>query len=92
MKEKAAIIIAGVVLGLAALLLAWYGNPANMGFCIACFLRDIAGGLGLHRAEAVQYLRPEIAGLVLALLPPWPPGNLKPWAAPARCCAFYWDC
>ncbi|MGB4243256.1 MAG: YedE family putative selenium transporter [Dethiobacteria bacterium] len=65
MKEKAAIIIAGVVLGLAALLLAWYGNPANMGFCIACFLRDIAGGLGLHRAEAVQYLRPEIAGLVL---------------------------
>ncbi|HBG21735.1 MAG TPA: YedE-related selenium metabolism membrane protein, partial [Peptococcaceae bacterium] len=30
-----------------------------------CFLRDIAGGLGLHRAGVVQYLRPEIPGLVL---------------------------
>ena len=36
-----------------------------MGFCIACFLRDTAGGLGLHRAAAVQYIRPEIIGLVL---------------------------
>ena len=30
------------------------GNPANMGICVACFIRDIAGGLGLHRAEIVQ--------------------------------------
>ena len=36
-----------------------------MGFCIACFLRDIAGGIGLHRADVVQYIRPEIIGLVL---------------------------
>ena len=35
-----------------------------MGFCIACFLRDTAGALGLHSAEAVQYIRPEIIGLV----------------------------
>ena len=34
-------------------------------FCIACFLRDIAGGIGLHSAEKVQYIRPEIIGLVL---------------------------
>ena len=37
----------------------------NMGFCIACFLRDIAGGIGIHRAPVVQYIRPEIIGLVL---------------------------
>ena len=36
-----------------------------MGFCIACFLRDISGALGLHTAGAVQYIRPEILGLVL---------------------------
>ena len=59
------IIIAGVVIGALAILLTAQGNPANMGFCIACFLRDIAGGLGLHRAGAVMYLRPEIAGLGL---------------------------
>ena len=33
--------------------------------CIACFLRDISGALGLHQAAAVQYIRPEIPGLVL---------------------------
>jgi YedE family putative selenium metabolism protein len=65
MKEKYPIIIAGVLFGIIAVFLVLQGNPANMGFCIACFLRDIAGGLGLHRAAVVQYLRPEIMGLVL---------------------------
>jgi len=36
-----------------------------MGICVACFERDIAGALGLHRASVVQYLRPEIPGFVL---------------------------
>ena len=34
-------------------------------FCIACFLRDIAGACKLHSAAVVQYVRPEIIGLVL---------------------------
>ncbi len=42
-----------------------WGNPANMGICVACFIRDIAGALGLHRAGVVQYIRPEIIGFVL---------------------------
>ena len=58
-------IISGVAVGLAALVLTLLGNPTNMGFCIACFERDIAGSLGLHSAGKVQYLRPEIIGLVL---------------------------
>ena len=32
---------------------------------MACFLRDTAGGLGLHRADAEQYIRREVVGLVL---------------------------
>jgi YedE family putative selenium metabolism protein len=52
-------------LGGVAVLLAYWGNPANMGFCAACFTRDIAGALGLHRAGIVQYLRPEIPALIL---------------------------
>ena len=59
------VIITGVVVGIAALALTAFGNPANMGFCIACFLRDIAGATKLHTASAVQYVRPEIIGLVL---------------------------
>lgn len=62
------IIIVGLVVGAAAILLTALGNPANMGFCIACFLRDIAGGLGLHQAGVVQYLRPEIIGLGLGAM------------------------
>ena len=59
------VVLAGGAVGLAAVLLTAFGNPANMGFCIACFLRDIAGAVGMHRAAAVQYIRPEIIGLVL---------------------------
>ena len=62
-KKKLA--LAGVVCGLVAACLAWFGNPANMAFCIACFIRDTAGALGLHSTETVQYARPEIIGLVL---------------------------
>ncbi len=32
---------------------------------MACFLRDIAGGLKLHTAAPVQYIRPEIIGILL---------------------------
>lgn len=65
MKNKVGIIAAGGMIGLIAALLVKFGNPQNMGFCIACFIRDIAGGLGLHRAEVVSYIRPEIIGLVI---------------------------
>ena len=59
------VILTGFVTGLAALILTASGNPGNMGFCIACFLRDISGAMGLHTAAKVQYIRPEIIGLVL---------------------------
>ncbi len=59
------VLVAGAAVGIAAVLLTALGNPANMGFCIACFIRDIAGSLQLHSAAPVQYFRPEIVGLVL---------------------------
>lgn len=65
MKKNLGVIITGVLIGIASLALVELGNPANMGFCIACFLRDIAGGCKLHGAAAVQYIRPEIVGLTL---------------------------
>ena len=64
-NDKLFIIIAGLVIGVIAAALAFAGNPKNMGFCIACFLRDTAGGLGLHKAPPVQYIRPEIIGIVV---------------------------
>lgn len=64
-NEKMRIGAAGFAVGLIAVVLVLLGNPANMGFCIACFLRDTAGALGMHGAAAVQYARPEIMGLVL---------------------------
>ena len=66
LKGHLPVILAGLVVGIASVVLVALGNPVNMGFCIACFLRDIAGGVGMHRAAIVQYIRPEIIGLVLA--------------------------
>ena len=57
--------VTGLILGVTAAFLVKLGNPGNMGFCVACFTRDIAGALGLHRAGIVQYLRPEIPGFIL---------------------------
>jgi YedE family putative selenium metabolism protein len=62
------IISVGAFIGVFAPLLQKWGNPANMGICVACFDRDIAGALGLHRAAPVQYMRPEIIGFVLGAL------------------------
>lgn len=62
------IITVGIVIGILAPLLQKLGNPGNMGVCVACFIRDITGAVGLHRADVVQYVRPEIIGFVLGSL------------------------
>lgn len=76
LKRHWLIIVTGIVTGAAAVVLTALGNPANMGFCIACFERDIAGALLFQRAGApdlaspgiVQYFRPEIVGLVIGAM------------------------
>lgn len=59
------IVVVGVLIGVFAVSLQRLGNPPNMGFCVACFTRDIAGALGFHRVATVQYLRPEIPAFCL---------------------------
>jgi uncharacterized protein len=58
---------AGVVIGGIAAWLVSKGNPGNMGVCIACFMRDIAGTFGGAAVNmgGVAYLRPELPGLLL---------------------------
>jgi hypothetical protein len=58
----------GAFIGVIAALLQYWGNPGNMGICVACFVRDITGALGLHRAGVVQYMRPEITGFIIGSL------------------------
>ena len=58
-------ILTGGVIGIIATVLVKLGNPGNMGICMVCFSRDIAGALGLHNASSVQYIRPEIIGGLL---------------------------
>ena len=64
-SSKKTLALAGIICGLVAVVLAMNGNPANMAICIACFIRDTAGALGMHQAAVVQYVRPEIIGIVL---------------------------
>jgi YedE family putative selenium metabolism protein len=64
------LLAAGLAIGAIAALLARFGNPGNMGLCVACFVRDVAGAFGGARLHmgGVAYLRPEIFGLVLGAL------------------------
>lgn len=66
--SRRGIVLVGLVIGSLAAWLVSQGNPPNMGVCVACFERDLAGALGLHRAAVVQYLRPEIPAFVLGSL------------------------
>lgn len=85
----AGIIVTGAVIGILAIILQANGNPQNMGICVACFERDIAGSLGLHRAAIVQYLRPEIIGLVLgSMIAALSFGNFQPRAGSAPVTRF----
>lgn len=88
-KEYIYISVVGAVIGIIAVILMVLGNPGNMGFCIACFERDIAGALGLHRAGVVQYLRPEIIGLAIgAMIAALAYRDFKPTAGSAPAVRF----
>jgi len=67
-KRNFWVILTGVVIGASAVLLTALGNPGNMGFCIACFIRDTAGAAKLHTAAVVQYVRPEIIGMIIGAM------------------------
>lgn len=81
--------LTGAAIGVLAIFLQYMGNPPNMGICVACFERDIAGAVGLHSAAVVQYLRPEIMGLVLgSLVAALIFGNFKPRGGSAPLARF----
>ena len=65
---KIRIILAGLTFGILGALMVNWGNPPNMGICVACFIRDIAGALGLHRAAVVQFVRLEVVGFLVGAL------------------------
>ncbi len=46
MDNKRKMFIYGGIIGLIGAVLLKFGNPGNMGICVACFYRDIAGALG----------------------------------------------
>ena len=64
-KERLVLVISGLIAALVAIMFASNGNPGNMAICIACFIRDTAGALKLQTNETVQYLRPEIVGIIV---------------------------
>ena len=64
-SSKKTLALSGVLLGIIGVILALSGNPKNMAICVACFIRDTAGAMKFHQAAVVQYVRPEIVGIVL---------------------------
>jgi YedE family putative selenium metabolism protein len=62
---KSLYVVTGAVIGVSGVVLSWLGNPPNTGFCVSCFMENIAGAIGLHGNIRMQYLRPEIIGFVI---------------------------
>ena len=60
-----ATIITGALLGFSGVILVFFGNPANSGICISCFLENFAGSIQLHDNIRMSYIRPELIGFVL---------------------------
>ena len=87
--SRRGMIVAGGAIGAMAAGLQFWGNPPNMGLCMVCFPRDIAGAIGLHRAPPVQYLRPEIAAVVFgAMIAAMTLGQWRPRAGAAPIVRF----
>jgi YedE family putative selenium metabolism protein len=63
--RKKKFVLMGTVIAIGAVMLSYFGNPANTGLCVSCFMENIAGALSLHDNIRMQYLRPEIMGFVL---------------------------
>lgn len=62
---KSLFLLTGAVMGVGGIILSFLGNPPNTGFCVSCFMENIAGSIGLHGNVRMQYLRPEIIGFVI---------------------------
>jgi uncharacterized protein len=62
---KSLFLVTGAVIGISGVLLSFLGNPPNTGYCVSCFMENIAGSIGLHGNTRMQYLRPEIMGFVI---------------------------
>jgi len=64
-KEILTIIVTGAAIGALGVYLSVMGNPRNSGICISCFMENLAGALGMHGNNRMQYIRPELAGFVI---------------------------
>jgi YedE family putative selenium metabolism protein len=65
---RAAGIALAALVGAGCAALVALGNPGHMGICGACFLRDLAGALGLSGGRGPACFRPEVPGLLLGAL------------------------
>ncbi|HEU4394577.1 MAG TPA: YedE-related selenium metabolism membrane protein, partial [Planctomycetota bacterium] len=63
-RTLAIALAAAAAAGVLSAALVLLGNPGNMGICGACFLRDLAGALGLAE-KAPAIFRPELVGVLL---------------------------
>jgi len=54
----------GLSMGILGAALAFWGNPANSGICVSCFVENLSGALRMHDNARMSYLRPELIGFI----------------------------
>jgi len=63
-REMAGVLATGGAMGILGVLLARWGNPANSGICVSCFLENLSSSLGFSGNARMAAFRPELAGFV----------------------------
>ena len=61
------IVLAGAIIGILAPVLQKLGNPPNMGICVACFERDVAGADPHAHTEVLGIRDAQVAGTCYVL-------------------------
>lgn len=89
-RTRWGIVLGGAAIGVVAAALELLGNPPNMGVCVVCYQRDLAGAIGLHRAAPVQYLRPEVPAILLGgLIAAFGSGSFRPRGGSSAMLRFF---
>ena len=88
-SDTVLIVASGLSLGALGAALALWGNPANSGICVSCFVENLSGSLGLHHNLRMAYLRPELVGFIAgALLSALLAREVRPRSGPYPVLAF----
>ena len=87
-REKIFMVVTGLIIGILAAVLVVSGNPGNMGFCIACFLRMPPEHWPAGRVGAVPETGKFLGLVIGAFIAAFTAGEFRSGVARQPCAVF----